>query len=108
MPTTKTTATASARKSLGEYKPLIKYPNGRTEVCEQSSERRDTGDVRAGGTKGNRMARGTVYATRAEAVAAAQALIDLRLDDARKQLALGQKLGRDTRYALSYVALWGG
>ena len=75
------TAKASARKSLGEYKPLIVYPEGRTEVCEQSPERFDR-YTKQGVIKGQRMARGNTYATREEAIAAAQAVIDARRDEA--------------------------
>ena len=72
-----TLAVASARKSLGEYKPLIKV-GGRTEVIEQNPDRfaRNTRD---GMVTPNRYARGTTYASRDDAIAAAQQVIDLRL-----------------------------
>lgn len=73
--------TASARKSLGEYKPLLVYPNGKTEVCEQSAERFDR-NTKKGMVNGNRMARGNTYASRQDAIEAAQKVIDTRRVDA--------------------------
>ena len=73
-------AVASARKSLGAYKPIIKVA-GRSEVVEQNPDRfaRNTRD---GMVTPNSFARGTTYASRDDAVAAAQRMIDSRLADA--------------------------
>ena len=75
-----TPAVASARKSLGEYKPLIKV-GGRTEVVEQNPDR-FARNTRGGMVQGNRYARGTTYSNRGDAIAAAQRMIDSRLADA--------------------------
>lgn len=72
-----TAARASARKSLGEYKPLIVYPDGRTEVCEKSPDRVSRNTPK-GMVPGNKYARGTTYMARVDAIAAAQAIIDYR------------------------------
>jgi hypothetical protein len=81
-----TLAVASARKSLGEYKPLIEYRQGsrilRTEVCEKSPERSAHYVRGEGMVGGNRMARGTTYKLREDAVAVAQAWIDARREEA--------------------------
>lgn len=102
-----TAVTASARKSLGEFKPIIVYPNGKTEVCEQSPERANQ-HTKYGVIKGNRMARGTTYKTREEAIAAAQAVIDARRDEAiaRREhyAAHGKMVERITRE----IKTWGG
>ena len=73
-------ATASARKSNGEYKPLISFSGGRTEVVEQSSERAGV-YTKHGFIAGNRYARGSTYDNRADAIAAAQAEINRRRAD---------------------------
>ena len=108
-----TAAIASARKSLGEYKPLIVYANGSTEVCEKSPERAGL-HTRQGYIPGKRMARGTTYANRAEAVVAAQAVIEARRQDAAARLAkyevsapehLREKICADVRRELE---TWGG
>lgn len=75
-----TLAVASARKSLGEYKPLIKV-GGRTEVIEQNPDR-FARNTRGGMVQGSRYARGTTYSNRGDAIAAAQLVIDHRLADA--------------------------
>lgn len=73
-------ARANARKSLGEYKPVIQFiENGRvkrTQVCEQGLEFRYTPD---GPECINRFARGATYKNRNDAIAAAQWQIDARL-----------------------------
>jgi hypothetical protein len=104
-----TVAKASARKSLGEYKPLIVYPCGRTEVCEQSPDRHDR-NTKRGVIKGNKMARGTTYSTRDEAVAAAQEWIDMRREDALDRSANWSKIpGREAgvKRAQDEARLWG-
>ena len=97
-----TIAKASARKSLGEYKPLIVYPNGKTEVCEQSPERSDR-NTKQGIVPGNRMARGKTYATKEEATAVAQAWIDARRDDA-----IASYNKHKTERLVPEIELWGG
>lgn len=112
---TKTSATASARKSLGEYKPLIVYPDGSTEVCEQSPERADR-HTKYGVIKGNRKARGTTYKTRAEAIAVAQAWIDARRAEAITRFAKysafdkvdPEVLARTLSRIRQEIAMWGG
>ena len=102
------TAKASARKSLGAYKPIIEYPAGspnKTEVLEQSVDRFDR-NTRTGMVKGDKFARGNTYLTREEAVAAAQAVIDARLAGARDRLARCPE--RSRHHVLREVALWGG
>ena len=106
-------AKASARKSLGEFKPLIIYPNGSTEVCEKSPERADQ-YTRNGVIPGNRYARGNTYATREEAIAAAQAVIDARRVDAEQRLALWTSQNTNGRFDRGIAAVrreiltWGG
>ncbi len=78
---------ASARKSLGEFKPLIVYSDGSTEVCEKSPERSPQYIRGEGMVAGKRYARGTTYTVKADAVAAAQAVIDARLAEAQARLA---------------------
>lgn len=106
---TKTAATASARKSLGEYKPLIVYPGGKTEVCEQSPERRDY-NTKQGMVRGNKMARGKTYATREEAIAVAQEWIEMRREDALRRATEWATIpGREqgVARALAEARLWG-
>lgn len=100
-------AKASARKSLGEYKPLIVYPNGSTEVCEKSPERSDR-HTKYGVIKGNKKARGTTYTTKEEAVAAAQKCLDLRLEDAYARYAKYEKMGKPTDKIQAEIDLWSG
>lgn len=103
---------ASARKSLGEYKPLIVYPNGRTEVVEQSPDRFDR-NTKRGMIKGNRMARGNTYTTREDAIAAAQEMIDFRRDEAIRRY-YNMKNGPTERVRngadmiIKEIELWGG
>ena len=108
-------ASASARKSLGEYKPIIKIGN-RTEVVEQNPDRFDR-HTKRGIIKGNKFARGTTYKNRADAIAAAQRLIDFRREDAEARLAEiiewatkgnPEKYARGIRYIQQEVVLWGG
>lgn len=106
-----TIAVASARKSLGEFKPLIVLGN-KTEVCESSPERCDRYTER-GVIKGSRYARGTTYQTRGEAIAAAQLVIDARLADARERLARFSTMNnpqRDRGIAIvrNEIIMWGG
>ena len=74
------TAKASARKSTGEYKPIVVIGN-KTTVVEQNPERFDV-NTRNGVVKGNKFARGNTYPTREDAIAAAQRYIDFRLEEA--------------------------
>ena len=108
------TATASARKTNGEYKPLVKFPgNSRRKslVVEQSPERRDFHNGHEW-VPGNKYARGNVYASREEAVAAAQRYIDQQLQraiaDRARQIELYGGMGRHLKWADATVALWGG
>jgi hypothetical protein len=97
---------ASARKSLGEYKPLIVYPNGKTEVCEQSPERA-TVHTKAGVIRGNRMARGTTYNTRDEAITAAQTVINNRREEALARAAKFADRESFVKRVLQEARLWG-
>ncbi len=66
---------AGARKSLGEYKPLVIHSSGRTEVVGQ----RGTEELWVALTNGGstyRARRGVTFATRKDAVAYAQKTID--------------------------------
>lgn len=106
-------ARASARKSLGEWKPLIVYSNGSTEVCLKSPERQDR-HTRRGVVAGNRHARGTTFPQRNEAVAAAQEVIDARRDEAidRMRSFLASPNPEARRKGIERVAdeirIWGG
>ncbi len=93
--------TASARKSQGEYKPVAKYPCGKTEVLEQSDEQTYTTAAHDQNRRiYNACARGTTYATRAEAIAAASAIIAERiafdLANAYKNLSIGEGITNPT------------
>ena len=106
---TNTFAKASARKSLGEYKPIIVYPNGKTEVCEKSPDRFDK-YTKKGVIKGNRMARGNTYETKEQAIDAAQRIIDLRREDALERVNKWSKIsGRESgvERAMQEAILWG-
>ena len=107
-------AQASARKSNGEYKPLVKFPGNsirKSLVVEQSPERRAHHNGHEW-VPGNKYARGNVYASREEAVAAAQRYIDLQLqravDNRTRQIELYGETGRHLKFANAEVALWGG
>ena len=81
-----TNVIASARKSKGEYKPMIKWPSGRTEIVEQAEERRPIYNPETGTYhRADKYARGTTYANRSEAIAAAQAEIDHRPAETTKR-----------------------
>jgi len=106
-----TAAKASARKSLGEYKPLIVYPNGKTEVCEKSPERANHYTAK-GMIKGNRYARGKTYADRAEAIAAAQDVIDYRREATEAEYRKwaqsdNEKVRASAHRKLAEARLWG-
>jgi len=102
-------AKASARKSLSEYKPLIVYPNGQTEVCEKSPERSDR-HTKKGVVKGNRMARGNTYLNKEDAIASAQNIINIRRQDALRRYNEWSTIpGRESgaERALQEAILWG-
>lgn len=104
-------AKASARKSLGEYKPLIVYPDGRTKVCEQSPDRAARNTPK-GIVQGNRYARGKTYATRAEAIAAAQDVIDYRREATEAEYRKwaqsdNEKVRASAHRKLAEAQLWG-
>lgn len=101
-------AVASARKSKGEYKPIIKYPNGKTEVVEQNPER-FTKYTPKGEIPGNKYARGNTYTTREEAINAAQNAIDMRLAEAKKRHAkFSEKQKEKSKDRIQQeLALWG-
>lgn len=84
---------ASARKSLGEYKPLIIHASGRTEVI---GKREATGyQARVEGKE--RYRRGLTFTDRAAAMAYAQRHIDRLIEDrARRDR---QRAERHARYA---------
>jgi len=108
---TNRTAKASARKSFGEYKPLIQFSDGSTEVCEKSPERQDRYTKR-GLIPGKRMARGKTYPTREEAVAVAEEIIAMRLAHTEAQFADLLNRPNASASAIAYVkasiALWSG
>lgn len=72
---------ASARKSKGQYKPIVLFPCGRTLVVEQSPERFGR-NTRTGYIEGQRFARGVTYASREEAIEAAEKYIAWQLAEA--------------------------
>lgn len=82
---------AAARKSFGEYKPMIRHANGRTEICGQRSK---TFQIQAetkfysGPSEITKHYRGVTFPTRAEAVAFAQADIEYRIQ--RRREAIGR------------------
>lgn len=101
IPTSSLLATASSRKSLGEYKPLIRYSNGKTEVCEKSPERAPTWQG-SQMIRGNRYARGTTYKTKEEAIQVAQKIIDIRREDAEARLSKAIEFCRPEHH-LEYI-----
>jgi len=87
---------ASARKSLGEYKPLIIHDSGRTEVIGKRSHTEHWIALTNAGTT-QHFSRGVTYAERADAVAHAQKHIDrLKEFKARKDQ---ERAERHARYA---------
>lgn len=80
----------SARKSFGEYKPMIRHTDGRTEICGQRSR---TFQIQAetkfysGPSEVTKHYRGATFKTRAEAVAFAQRDIDFRIGRQREAVA---------------------
>lgn len=101
------TLKASARKSKGKFKPLLEDSNGKTRVLEQSPERFDR-YTKHGVILGNLFARGAVYSTRAEAVAAAQRYMDRCFDDAYTRYLKAKNLGRNTKYIAAELVMWAG
>lgn len=95
-------AQASARKSNGEYKPMIKVGSNTT-IVEQNPERFDK-HTKFGVVKGDRYARGTTYSVRADAIAAAQRFIDARLAET---LVKFEKFGQPEKMKRE-ITLWGG
>lgn len=87
---------ASARKSLGEFKPLIVHDSGRTEVVGQRGRAEhwvaltDSGET-------YRAIRGVTFKAREDAIAYAQQHID-RLIEFRERREL-ERLERHARYA---------
>lgn len=78
---------ASARKSLGEYKPLIVFPDGSTQIVEQADERQLQYSISERRYfRENKYARGTTYKNREDAINAAQIKIDMNLKEARERL----------------------
>ena len=87
------TVTASARKSLGEFKPLLVFPSGKTTVCHQALAKYE---------------RGYTFKTRADAVACAQKVINKNLlaivERATKQ---ASHPARVARFQADF-SMWGG
>lgn len=77
---------ASARKSLGEFKPLIIHASGRTEVVGQRGHTEHWIALTNGGETYHAR-RGVTFKTREEAVAYAQARIDRLTEFAAKRRA---------------------
>ena len=97
-----TPAVASARKSLGEYKPLIKFGDGRTQVVETNPDRMAV-YTKHGRVEGNRYARGATYTNRADAIAAAQKAIDEGL-----AAAIAHYAKVPHRYNVGAILIYGG
>lgn len=77
---------ASARKSLGEYKPLLVFADGSTKILEQAPERKlQYSRAESRYHIANKMARGMTYTTREEAIVAAEAHIADRIAEARER-----------------------
>lgn len=114
------TVTASARKSQGEYKPVIVHTSGRTEVLQQATVKPYSRTLDGKRRLYTAEARGTTYATREEALAVAQAHIDRCLADAlkrraaakaRREEAVARGINMDHLPLTPYdreVAVWGG
>lgn len=69
-------SSASARKSLGEYKPLLERKEGallRTEILARAAARNIDGN--------KTFARGVVFKTREEAIAYAEEIKQVRIND---------------------------
>lgn len=90
------TMTASARKSLGEYKPMIKHASGRTEIVGRRGYNEHwIALTNAGETW--RWRRGLTFTDRDDAVAYAQKHIDdLEQAIARRK---AERVERHARYA---------
>jgi len=71
---------ATARKSLGEYKPVIRYASGRTEICGQNARLiREFAQTKFGHCSERiKYKRGVTFASRNDAIAYAQRVIDQR------------------------------
>lgn len=71
---------ATARKSFGGYKPVIRYSDGRTEVCGQNARLIREFPQTKFGCYSERIKhkRGVTFASRDDAVMYAQRVIDLR------------------------------
>ncbi len=102
-------AVASARKSKNEYKPIIVYPNGKTEVVEQNPERFGH-YTKNGYIPGNKYARGNTYESKEDAIKAAQNLIDYRLQETinRFNKFSDQQKEKSKNEFESQLKLWGG
>ena len=103
-------AVASARKSLGEYKPLILIKDGtktiRSQVVEKSVERFDR-HTKNGIIPGNQYARGNTYSSREEAILAAQSEIDFLFDQvSRQQQEIIARTGKPHPYVQSQIELY--
>lgn len=103
-------AIASARKSLGEYKPLILIKDGsktiRSQVIETSPERLDR-NTKSGIILGNKFARGNTYSTREEAILVAQAEIDFLFEQAcQQQREIVTRTGKPHPYVQSQIYMY--
>lgn len=75
------------------YKPLLRYPTGRTEVIAQSGEHKQ---------------QGMTYPTRAAAVAAARHVMSTRHDDVLRRARLYRSQPGAVRRLQAEFELWGG
>ena len=103
-------AIASARKSLGEYKPLILIKDGsetiRSQVVEKSSERFDR-NTKSGIILGNKYARGNTYSSKEEAILAAQSEIDFLFEQAcLQQREIVARTGKLHPYVQSQIDMY--
>ena len=96
---TRTAATASARPAKCRhtgcrvYKPLLKMPNGRTQVLAQD---------------GRYKHQGLTFPTRDEAVAYAERTLVTRREDVERRAAMREHSPSAQRYLQGEFTLWGG
>lgn len=90
------TMTPSARKSLGEYKPMIRHGNGRTEIVGKRGYNQHWVALTNGGEAWH-WRRGLTFVERSDAIAYAQKHIeDLEKAVARRK---AEREARHARYA---------
>ena len=103
---------ASARKSNGVYKPVLRHANGKTQVLERPSEHFNS--VTRDGTfpPSDKFAIGATYANRAAAIEAAQGYLDRMVAQMvatlTREVEMFAPSERAIRYCSEQVAYWKG